>query len=117
MTDLCRRFNLSEDQFIKTYCRLVPQYDDEYLLCLKDTENYDCILWKDGCTAYGSRPVQCRTYPFWTGFLTDKESWEKESKSCPGINRGKLWTKDEITAARTTYENNEPLKFKRGGEH
>ena len=41
----------------------------------------------------------------------------KESKSCPGINRGKLWTKDEITAARTAYENNEPLKFKRGGEH
>lgn len=116
LTNLCRWFNLTEVEFIDVYCRFVPLYESEHVLCLKETPSYDCILWHDGCTAYGARPVQCSTYPFWSGFLQDEQSWQKASASCPGMNNGKLWSKEEICAARDAYEKNKLLHCKREGE-
>jgi Fe-S-cluster containining protein len=31
------------------------------------------------CTIYETRPVQCRTYPFWPSLLEDIEDWEDEA--------------------------------------
>jgi Fe-S-cluster containining protein len=31
------------------------------------------------CTIYETRPVQCRTYPFWPSLLEDIEDWEEEA--------------------------------------
>lgn len=114
LTKLCKWFNLNEERFIKTYCRFVPRGGGEAVLSLREKRNYDCILWNDGCTAYAARPVQCATYPFWTGFLADKESWEKEGGSCPGINGGTLRSKESICAAQSAYEQNAPLVFAHG---
>ena len=116
LTNLCHWFNLTEEQFIKMYCRFVPLYNDETLLCLRETKSYDCILWHDGCTAYDARPVQCSTYPFWTGLLENEQTWFSECSSCPGIGTGKLWKKNEIEAARNAYEKNTLLHFPREGE-
>jgi len=113
LTKLCQWFNLTKEQFIETYCRKVPYYDGTDVLCLKETAEYDCILWHNGCTAYGARPVQCSTYPFWTRLLSRKSLWNEEQASCPGINTGKVWTKDEILKQLAAYECNEPVHFPR----
>ena len=43
--------------------------------------NDRCIfLGEDGkqCSIYESRPIQCRTYPFWPRLLSNSEEWDKE---------------------------------------
>ena len=72
--------------------------------------NYDCILWKDGsCAAYGARPVQCSTYPFWSWIVKDGRSWDEEAKSCKGINDGPLKSREEIDWQKFLYDHNLPI--------
>src|SRR5574344_611498 len=111
LTNLCQWFNLTEEQFIETYCRRVSYYDGSDVLCLRETADYDCILWKDGCRAYGARPIQCSTYPFWTRLLSSDSYWHEEKKACPGIDEGRLWNREEILEQEHMYENNEPVHF------
>ena len=55
------------------------------------------LLGDDGrCTAYAARPLQCRTYPFWSELLDSKEAWDREA--CLGDDSqepGRRW--DPIT--------------------
>lgn len=44
--------------------------------------NDRCIfLGADGkeCSIYSSRPIQCRTYPFWPRLLSNPAEWDKEA--------------------------------------
>ena len=44
--------------------------------------NDRCIfLGADGkqCSIYDSRPIQCRTYPFWPRLLSSESEWDKEA--------------------------------------
>lgn len=48
-------------------------------------DNYACIFFdmeKRGCSVYEARPIQCRTFPFWDYFKSNKEEVFKE---CPAI--------------------------------
>ena len=110
LTNLCQWFKFKEIQFVSMYCRTVPYYDGTKVLCLREKQNYDCILWNNGCTAYGARPVQCSTYPFWTWILDEREMWENCGRDCPGINSGRIWNKTEIEQQRKMYELNEPIR-------
>jgi uncharacterized protein len=87
---------LSQPQALDTYCRRVNVGITERI-SLKEKENYDCIFWNDsGCEIYTQRPLQCRSYPFWSGIVMSKESWEREGKRCPGINNGKRFSRKSI---------------------
>lgn|SRR5574344_486701 len=110
LTKLCQWFKFTELEFIRKFCRWVPYYDGSEVLCLKETPEYDCILWKDGCTAYENRPVQCSTFPFWSWILEDRKSWDDSAKDCPGINCGKLWTWEEIEKQKDAYDENVPIR-------
>lgn len=56
-----------------------------------------CVFLKGGkCSVYAARPVQCRTFPFWPENLA-KTVWEREiARDCPGVGKGKLWTRTEV---------------------
>ena len=58
----------------------------------------DCnFLDKNGvCQIYPVRPMQCKTWPFWTENLSEEEWNDPIRKCCPGIGKGKLYTKQEI---------------------
>lgn len=62
----------------------------------------DCaFLQPDGlggktCTIYSVRPSQCRTWPFWQHNLESPKTWSYAAQRCPGINRGRQFTFDEI---------------------
>ena len=93
---LLKYFKMSESDFIENYCRKIDMGENKRL-SLNEKSNYDCIFWIDGgCQIYESRPLQCRSYPFWKPFLLNKEAWELEAESCPGMNNGTLIKKEKI---------------------
>jgi Fe-S-cluster containining protein len=65
----------------------------------------DCIFLqeisgKKGCVIYPVRPSQCRIWPFWSENLKNQNSWNTAAQKCPGINRGRLYNKDQIKKIR-----------------
>lgn len=63
----------------------------------------DCILLDPEtrkCTVYQSRPIQCRTWPFWDSTIRNKKDWKETCEVCPGAGKGKLYTFEEIEVAR-----------------
>lgn len=63
----------------------------------------DCIFLDPqsrGCTVYEARPIQCRTWPFWSSNLKSRRDWEETCKVCPGAGTGKLYSIEKIEAAR-----------------
>lgn len=87
---------MERDAFISSYCRWVPRGDGQEYLCLLEKPGYDCILWDNGCIAYESRPYQCSSYPFWQSLLTDEDWWDANAQDCPGIGKGRLYSREEI---------------------
>ena len=61
----------------------------------------DCVFLQniDGhrrCSIYPVRPRQCRTWPFWANNLETSSAWNQAAQRCLGVNRGKLYSFDEI---------------------
>ncbi len=84
--------SLSVRDFADQHCRRVW-----WRVSLKERPNGDCVfLTPRGCRIYPVRPTQCNTFPFWEQNLRDRECWEALKRRCPGIGRGKLYTRDEI---------------------
>jgi Fe-S-cluster containining protein len=82
-------------EFTETWCRWVSLGRGEYL-SLKEKANYDCVFWKEGCLVYPSRPLQCRTFPFWDSIVCSAAAWEKAGLGCPGMGRGELHSRARI---------------------
>lgn len=106
---LCKHFKMTQKEFVEKYCRQADYYYGTKVLALQEKKNYDCILWENGCSAYNARPIQCSTYPFWTWMTEDRATWDECAKECPGMNQGKLWSKEEIEANRKAYSENTPI--------
>ena len=100
---LARHKGMSPRRFAAEYCRTVD-LGIARRLSLLETPEHDCVFWDGGCTVYGARPLQCRTYPFWPAVLASPEDWEREGRDCPGIGRGELRTADEIAEALRARE-------------
>jgi Fe-S-cluster containining protein len=53
-------------------------------------------MYDNGCKIYDVRPSQCRTFPFWKSNLESMAEWEKLKRTCPGIDKGKLYSLEDI---------------------
>ncbi|MAG14210.1 MAG: zinc/iron-chelating domain-containing protein [Spirochaetales bacterium] len=94
--NLKKATGLSGSRVRAKFCRIVFLGIIERL-SLKEKENYDCIFWNEGgCTIYKRRPLQCKTYPFWSANLISRESWDLLQNTCPGVNEGRLYSRNEI---------------------
>ena len=61
----------------------------------------DCIFLQESngqtsCMIYPVRPGQCRMWPFWPGNLKSPAAWNNAAQKCSGINRGRLYSFEEI---------------------
>ena len=63
----------------------------------------DCVFLDRGtepgkalCRVYRSRPSQCRTWPFWKENLRSPKSWDRATRTCPGMNTGTLYPPELI---------------------
>ena len=77
---LANHLNISKSDFIDTYL-----YKVGFRYSIKEKvykDGYACVFFENGCSVYKCRPTQCRTFPFWEYFKTNKEELKKE---CPGI--------------------------------
>ena len=89
---LAEHFGLTTRQFTKTYC----DKDSNGYWKLNDFTKSCRFLEGKGCTVYEARPTQCRTWPFWPEVMSAR-NWAKEVAAyCPGVGKGRLWTKEEI---------------------
>jgi Fe-S-cluster containining protein len=68
---------------------------------LVERSNGDCVFFDAAtrqCVVYHARPLQCRTWPFWQSNLRTRSIWRAISRICPGCDRGRLYSSDEIRA-------------------
>ena len=91
---LSDNLKVSTKKFVRDYCDKTNGYI--HLKELKENQG-DCIfLVNKRCSVYKSRPIQCRTWPFWPENMNTK-TWNNEiSKNCPGIGKGKIISKEKI---------------------
>jgi hypothetical protein len=95
---------VTPDEFIEQYTRRIG---GRYTL--EEVKNWNCVMLRDaggdsGCRIYPVRPVQCRTFPFWDENLREKEHWNHAAEDCPGMNRGRLYSCEEIERLRRERE-------------
>lgn len=60
---------------------------------LRDYPNGDCVFLDPRtrrCQVYHSRPMQCRTWPFWPSNIATPEAWKRTCEICPGSGTGQL---------------------------
>lgn len=92
---------ISEKQLRQKYMRRVGWRTT----IIEQPANKDCMfLWevddRRGCVIYPVRPSQCRMWPFWSDNLASPTSWNKAAKRCPGVNRGRAYSFEEIKKIR-----------------
>jgi uncharacterized protein len=110
---LAQHLALSPHEVIDRYCRKVGEQ-----FSLKEQRGaaglYDCIFLRDEpapkgdgvshtrrvCSIYPLRPLQCRTWPFWSGNLQSRQTWTETAVRCHGINRGRLFSAEEIDSLK-----------------
>ncbi|MGC9325314.1 MAG: YkgJ family cysteine cluster protein [Desulfomonilia bacterium] len=63
---------------------------------IRETEDFRCIFYENGCAIYPVRPLQCRTFPFWAQNLRSPRAWDETRLRCPGIGKGYRYSKSEI---------------------
>ena len=88
--------NIGFSELVKSYCRWIPSLGGGSRLSLREKSSFDCIFWKNGCTVYEKRPLQCRAFPFWSTIVQSKSSWELASSDCPGIGNGALHSRETV---------------------
>lgn len=96
ISNLLEVLGISREELLEKYCTEV-NISGTYRISLQEKENFDCIFWIDGgCSVYKGRPLQCRSFPFWAPYLESREDWDGLGESCPGVNKGKLHSREEI---------------------
>lgn len=86
--ELAAHLQISEEDFILKYTRSVDGKISLNEYPNKDQPSLqDCVFLKNNqCSVYQHRPVQCRTFPWWTTTLKSKRDWEEAASFCEGIN-------------------------------
>ena len=83
-----------QDEFERKFTRRIGTR-----ISLVEYSDGDCIFLDPKtrtCSVYESRPVQCRTWPFWKNNVQTPKDWARAAKGCPGCNHGKLYSLTEI---------------------
>lgn len=83
MAKIAKHLDMDLTQFKRKFTRMK---NGKYSLIDKKT-SFDCIFLEDKkCKIYDVRPVQCKTFPWWSGNLRSKEDWESCAEGCEGIS-------------------------------
>lgn len=104
---------LDTDTFMQRFCKTVAS-NGGIKISLTEMANGDCIFYGDevkGCRVYEHRPLQCRLYPFWENLVLDKFEWNSEKRTCPGMDCGKLYSKEEVEKHLEQRRNDPVIKY------
>jgi Fe-S-cluster containining protein len=122
---LARHLQLTPAQVVERYCRKVNgrfslnerrnargEYDCVFMTtepvrpAPADSSGHDTavVQTRRSCSIYAVRPLQCRTWPFWTSVVRTPEAWRAAGKTCHGINRGEHFSHERIESLRTARD-------------
>ena len=88
---VAQHLNISYKECVEKYIN-----ESQGRTVLKDKDDA-CIFFKDKkCTIYDVRPMQCRTFPFWSTNLKSQYRWKTVGEKGVGIGHGRLFTYEEI---------------------
>jgi len=91
---------ITPDQLRQRYLRRVGTRTS----LVEKPDTLDCIFLDNDpsrpCRIYQARPSQCKTWPFWPENLSSPTAWNRAAEKCPGINRGRLYSRSQIDALR-----------------
>jgi Fe-S-cluster containining protein len=114
---LAELLQISPEETVERYCHKVGGQ-----FSLREQRNaqgqYDCIFLREEpaakssgvshskrvCGVYSARPLQCRTWPFWSGNLISRADWDAAAVRCHGMNRGKHYSAEQIEALSEAKE-------------
>lgn len=102
VADMAQAMQLSDQEFRDRFIRQIGRRSS-----LKEYPDGDCILLDPQtrhCLVYKARPIQCRTWPFWTSNLRTPEDWQETCQVCPGAGTGKLYSLEQIEIERRKKE-------------
>ena len=98
---ICEFLKMSIEEFRENYTKKIGLKTS----LIEESVSKDCIFLKRTgakrqCSIYPVRPNQCRTWPFWSQNLESPHSWNQTTIECPGINRGKQYSFEDIERLR-----------------
>jgi uncharacterized protein len=84
---------VSREKFLADHCDKEPGYHPTLRM---DRPACPFLTAEQTCSIYPVRPMQCRTWPFWTENLV-RETWEGPVKDCcPGAGKGRHYSAAEV---------------------
>jgi Fe-S-cluster containining protein len=98
IAQMAAAMEMEVDSFSHKFVRQVGNYRS-----LVEYPDGDCIFLDPqtrGCMVYQARPIQCRTWPFWSSNLNSRRAWGETCRVCPGAGTGQLYTLEQIEVAR-----------------
>ena len=97
MAAMATHLSLTVDDFQAEYD---VQWDkDAQSWRIDATHGDNCpLLIGNDCSVHPVKPAQCRTFPFWSELLDDRDAWDEAKDYCPGMDApdGRLYTAREI---------------------
>ena len=105
--------NKQELQAMAAYLKVgVPDFMKKFtekadgFVSIMSRPNGTCVFYQDGCTIYPVRPIQCRTFPFWSDVVKSPHRWQEQAKKCKGMNKGKIWDVETVREQLHLYSMN-----------
>jgi Fe-S-cluster containining protein len=101
---LSTNLGLDRTVFISRYTKVVRGFGPPRI-SLVEKQGFDCIFFDYSsdpvctdrvCKVYDARPYQCSSYPFWKKNLVYRSDWDRTARFCPGLNRGRTYSREEI---------------------
>lgn len=95
---LCNFLMVSEPLFLEKYTTRARNFR-----VLRDGVGTSCIFFDTltrSCRVYSARPIQCRTFPFWSSNLKNENFWNSLKATCPGIDNGRIFSFEDIERIR-----------------
>jgi uncharacterized protein len=94
---IARHLGISQQELRKRYVKRVGWR----MSIVEEASTKDCIFLHvhngvRSCAIYDVRPNQCRTWPFWRHNIDNPDAWHVASQRCPGMNRGRQYSRVEI---------------------
>jgi len=98
---IARHLNMTQNEVQRRFLRRVGPRTS----IVEHGVTKDCIFLRDvggtkQCAIYPVRPSQCRSWPFWPENLLGPEAWGRAAMRCPGIDRGRHYSCQEIERIR-----------------
>jgi len=92
VVEIARFLGLLPHEFRRRYTIV-----DEYGWTQVVLEDRCVFLDEDGsCRVYPVRPVQCRTFPFWSDLIEGGSFTDEARGLCEGVGRGKLYQIEDV---------------------